>query len=118
MSFFETMPSSDSLQADCKNGVAAGFEMLDIADQSGFALRPAPPAISSIAPFARRAAAAKIFAVGEQQIEREEDQIVGLAVGKRGLQRRKIRRAIMVERDDLAVDQRIGELRVPVFAIA
>ena len=41
---------------------------------------------------------AQILAVGEQQIEDEEDQVVGLALGQRRLQGGEIRRAVVVER--------------------
>ena len=52
---------------------------------------------------------AQIFAIAHQQIEGEEYQPVGLAVGQGGLQRRKIRRAIMVQRHDLAVENGVGQ---------
>ena len=71
---------------------------------------------------------AKILAIGKQQVERVEDQILGLAIGQRGLQRREIRRAVVIERDDLAVDHHVrqcaavpgdgGELFGPVEAFA
>ncbi len=90
------------------DGVAAGFEMLDIADRSGFAFPRFQQLLQPRLALAERQAA-KVFAIGEQQVERIEDQIIGLAVGNRGLQRGKIRRAFMVERDDLAVNQHIGQ---------
>ena len=51
---------------------------------------------------------AKIFSIGEQQIEGEEDEIAGLAIGNRRLQRGKIRQALGIDGDNLAIDQRIG----------
>ena len=51
--------------------------------------------------------AAQVHAIGKQQIESIEDQSVGLAVGNGGLQRRKIRRAVVVKCNDLPVDQHI-----------
>ena len=52
---------------------------------------------------------AQIFAVREQQVEDEEYERVALAVRKRCLQRREVRRAVAAERHDLAVDQAIGQ---------
>ena len=92
-----------------QNCVAAGFEMLDIADQAGFALGPRFQQFFQLRLSLGERQAAYIHSIGEQQIEREENEIVGLAVGKCGLQRGKIRRAVMVERDDLAVNKHIGK---------
>jgi len=50
----------------------------------------------------------KILAAGEQQIEREENEIAGLALGNCGLQRGKIRNALVIDGDDLAIDQASG----------
>ena len=54
---------------------------------------------------------AQIFAACEQQIEDEEDQVLDRPSDKRRLQRREIRRAAVIEGDDLAVDDRIGQTR-------
>ena len=53
----------------------------------------------------------QVLAAGEQQVEDEEDQIVGLAVGDRRLQRREVRRAGVVEGDHLPVDDPVGQTR-------
>src|SRR5581483_8927703 len=52
---------------------------------------------------------AQIHVLGKQQVESEEDQLLGLAVRYSGLQRREIRIAVLIERDDLAVDQDIRQ---------
>ncbi len=83
--------------------------MLDIADQPGFAPGARFQQFSQLRLSLGERQAANIHSIGEQQIEREKNEIVGLAVGKRGLQRGKIRRAVMVERDDLAVNKHIGK---------
>src|ERR1700731_5184899 len=83
--------------------------MLDVADRFALYLGARlQQRLQSRLALAKRQAA-KILAVGEQQIECIEDQIVGLAIGNGGLQRGEIRRAMMVEREDLAVDQYIGQ---------
>ncbi len=69
-----------------QNGRAVLLEMLDIADHFCFALPGLQQLLQSLFPLAERRAA-KILAIGKQQIECEEDQIAGLAVGKGGLQR-------------------------------
>jgi len=93
-----------------KNGVAAGFEMLDIADRFCFLLLARAPSISFNralrSPSGRRRRSSP---PAKQQIERIEDELTGLAIGDRGLQRRKIRRAVVVKCDDLTVDQRIRQ---------
>ncbi len=53
---------------------------------------------------------AQVFALRKQQVEGEENQRFGFAVRQRGLQRREVRRAIVVERADFAVDDAIGQL--------
>ena len=97
------MPSSSS-SGRLQHGVAAVLEMLDVADQLAAALAPLQQ-IFSRALRSRNGKRAQILAAGEQQVEREEDQVIGLAVRQRRLQRRKIRDAVLIERDDLAVDQ-------------
>ena len=52
---------------------------------------------------------AQILALGEHQVEGEEDQIVGLVVRQRRLQRGEIRRAVGVQRHHFAVDQAVGQ---------
>ena len=47
----------------------------------------------------------------EQQIEDEVDQVLRPPVREGRLQRREVRRAAVIERDDLAVDDRIGQAR-------
>ena len=106
--------------------VPVSLEMLDIADRFGFGPRVQHFLQSRFALPKRQAA--KIFAVRKQQVEGKEDQMIGLAVGYRRLQRGKIRRAMVVERNDLAIDEPIrqrarlfrdsGELVGPVQAFA
>ncbi len=106
---FETMPSSDSRQAECRTASPpvskCSTKRIDLA----FSVPPRLQQFFQPRLSLAERQAAEVFAAGEQQIEHVEDQLVGLAVGDRGLQRGKIRRAIMIERDDLAVDQRIGQ---------
>ena len=83
--------------------------MLDIADSSGVAVGARlQQLLQSRLPLAKRHAA-KVLAVGKQQIERIKDQIVGLALGDGCLQGRKVGRAVLIERDDFAIDQQIGQ---------
>ena len=86
---------------------AAAGEMLDIAQLRALAFEQA---------FQPRLARAKrqraqILAVREQQVESEEDQGGGLSVRQRRLQRREIRRAVMVQGADFAVNQAIRQPR-------
>ena len=109
------MPSSDSLRAEFDHRLSVGFEMFDIADRSGFCLGPRrfqqlPQPRLALA----QRQAAKVLPIGKQQIEGIEDQVAGLAVGNGRLQRGEIRRAMIVERDDLAVDEHIRK-RAPLF---
>src|SRR5205823_11041007 len=53
----------------------------------------------------RQAATVETFR--EQEIEGKKDEIFGLAIRQRGLERGKIRRSVVIERDDLAVDHHI-----------
>ena len=55
--------------------------------------------------------ALQIGSVGMQQIEGEEDEVFRLLFRQRCLQRGKIRHAMLVERHDLAIDDRIGQAR-------
>ena len=98
------------LQFACRfqHGIAAFFEMLDVADQLFFAIPPLQQLLQAFLALAQRQRA-KILTIGEQQIEREEDEVAGLAVRDRRLQRRETGHAVVVERDDFAVDQRIGQ---------
>ncbi len=97
------------LASRLQDGFAPGFKMLDIADQFAFALGPRFQQFLQLRLSIGERQGANIRSIREQQIEREENEIVGLAVGKCGLQRGKIRHAVMVERDDLAVNKHIGE---------
>jgi hypothetical protein len=91
-----------------QDGVAAAFEMVDIADLLLLALARFQQFLQPRLALAERQAA-EIFATGEQQVERIEDQALAVAVRQRRLQARKIRRAVMVERNDLAIDQHVGK---------
>ena len=61
--------------------------MLDIADQFGVALGPRLQQLLQLLLSLAERHAAKIHSIREQQIERKENEIVGLAVGKCCLQR-------------------------------
>ena len=71
---------------------------------------------------------AQIVVALEQQIEGEEDEIVGLLLGQGRLQRGEIGRAVVVERHDLAIDDAVrrdaaafgdrGKFRGPVESLA
>ena len=101
------MPSSESF-CGLHHRIAIGLEMLDITDVLRPALARLEQRIQPRLALGQRQAA-QVKAIGKQQVEREEDQAVGLAVGNRSLQVRKIRRAVVIERDDLAVDQRVRQ---------
>ena len=110
-----------------QHGIAAALKMLDVADLLVLAFPRVQQFLQPPLALDQRQRA-KILAIGEQQVERVEDQILGLAVGDRGLQRREVRRAVVIERDDLAVDHHVrqraalpgdgGELFGPVEALA
>jgi hypothetical protein len=51
---------------------------------------------------------AQVLAIAEQEIEGVEDEVVGLALRQRCLERSEIGRAVVIEGDDLAVDDRVG----------
>lgn len=88
-----------------KHGVAAGFEMLHITqacivgglDQQ--LLQPRFPIGQWLRP--------QILAAIKQQVEREIDQTSGVAFRQRGLKRRKVGRAVVVESANLAVDDAV-----------
>src|SRR5262249_54463488 len=82
--------------------------MLDIADNLALAMLPLQELLQARLSIAQ-GQTPQIHIFGKQQVEGEEDQIVGLAVGDRSLQRRKFGHTLMIERDDLAVDQRIRQ---------
>src|SRR4051794_34100958 len=92
-----------------QNGIAARFEMLDIADQFAFALDPSLQQFFQLRLSLAERNTSQIYCIGEQQVKRKENQIIGLTIGKCRLQRRKVRRAVIVERNDLAVDQYVGK---------
>ena len=91
------------------------------------ALEPVQQVLQPLLALAERQRA-QVLAVGEQQIESEQDQAVGFAVRQRGLQGAEIRHPTTVEGDGLAVDQAIrqglgllgdgGELLRPVEPLA
>jgi hypothetical protein len=51
------------------------------------------------------------FAALEQEIERKENQVLGLALRQGCLKRRKVGRSVGVEGDDLTVDDAIRRLQ-------
>ena len=110
-----------------QHGRARGLEMLDIAQRRMLALEPVQQLLQPRLALAERQGA-QILAVGEQQIEGEEDQGVGLALRKGCLQGAEIRHAALVERHRLAVDHAVrqalgllgdgGKFRRPVQPLA
>ncbi len=52
---------------------------------------------------------AQVLAGQEQGVEGEEDQVVGLAVRQRRLQRREVGRAVVVQGAGLAVVEAVGQ---------
>src|SRR5689334_9559513 len=63
-------------------------------------------------PFAgKKRQTSEVFLLLKQKIESKEDQIAGLAVRKRGLQRREIRRAVMIQGADFSVDDAVRQFR-------
>ena len=83
--------------------------MLDIADRFGFAPGPCFQQLPQSRFSLPKRQIPKVFPLGEQQVERKENQFIGLAVGNRCLQRGKVRRAILIKRDDFAVDEHIPQ---------
>ena len=90
------------------DGIAAIFEMIDVANQLFFSIPPLQQALQAFLALAQRQRA-QILTIGKQEIERKENEIAGLVVRDRGLQRGKTGHAVVVQRDDFAVDQRIGQ---------
>src|SRR6516165_6498294 len=84
--------------------------MLDIADRFCFGFWPRFEQLLEARLSLAERQLTKVFSIGEQQIEGIENQIAGLAVGNSRLQRRKIRRAVLVKGYDFAVDESVGKL--------
>ncbi len=103
----------DALQIHLLGGLHEGFaialEMLDIADGSvAFELGFGQQGGKLLLALAQRQVA-KILALGEQKIEGEVDQIASVALGQGRLQGSEIRRALVVQRHHLAINQAIGQ---------
>ena len=95
-----------------QNGVAAGFKMLDVADQAFLATATCGLQQSGEPLLAlRQRQPAQILALRIQQIECKADQVVGVAVRQRRLQRGEIRLAVRIQRHHLGVDDRVRQRR-------
>src|SRR5579859_6313185 len=68
------------------SGLAVTFEMLDIPDQFGFSLSRLQQLLQTLLSLAKQKGT-NIHSIREQQIEREENKVAGLAVRYRRLQR-------------------------------
>ena len=92
-----------------QDGVTATLEMFDITDLPGLGLRSSfQQFLQALFTFGERQRA-NILAVDKQEIEDKEDQPAGITIRKCGLQRREVRRPVMIQRNDLAVDQHIRQ---------
>ncbi len=88
--------------------IAGDLEVVDVADPLGRLRRGVEQGLQPRLALAERQVA-EVRALGEQQVEGEEDQVAGLAVGERRLQGREVRRAVVVQRAGLAVDQAVRQ---------
>ena len=87
--------------------IAGRLEVIDVAEVRGsfdLANRAFSRALRSRSGSSRRSSP-----LDEQQVEGKVDQLVGLVVGQGRLKRGEIRRAVLVQRHDLAVEQAIGQ---------
>ena len=82
--------------------------MINVADQLFLSLLLLQQALQAFLALAQRQRA-KILTIGKQEIECKEDEVAGLVVRDRRLQRGKTGHAVVVQRDDFAVDQRIRQ---------
>ena len=82
--------------------------MLDILDLLSMRSLAAEQLSQPLLPFGQRQRA-KILAALEQQIEDEVDQVPRAPFRQRRLQRGEVRSAVVVERNDLAVDDAVGQ---------
>ena len=90
--------------------VARRLEMLDILQARMLALEPVEQLLQARLAIAQ-GQGAQILAVGEQQIEGKEDQLLRLPFGQGRLQRREVGRAMGIERHRLAIDHAVRQLR-------
>ena len=111
-----------------QHSVAATLEMLDVANFGRvlpvYLLDQSLQGLLAV----NKALLSQVFAPKKQQIEGEEDQVIGLAVGQGSLQTSEIGRAPMVQRNDFSVDDAIrqgsgglcycAELGSPIQALA
>jgi hypothetical protein len=89
--------------------VAPALEVLDISDlHLMLAVDPCEEVLENALAVHERPAP-QVLAFEKEEVEGEEDQVVGLALRQRGLQTCEIRRAAMIEGDDLPVDHAIGQ---------
>ncbi len=110
------MPSSSMRQADCSTASPGGHEVVDVADVGR--AHPATVRLQPRLALGQRQRA-QVLPPCEQQVEDEEHQ-VGLvfAVRDRRLQGGEVRRAGVVQRDDLAVDDAVGQAWRPRLTIS
>ena len=86
--------------------------MIDEADARHARLVEILPASSAEQILARgQRLVAGVAAAAEQGVEGEEDQVVGFPRRQRRLETREVRRAVRVQRHDLAVDDAVAETR-------
>ena len=88
--------------------LGAGLEMLDIPKAGRARSEQFRQALLAI----RQRRLSQVLAVGVQQVEHEVDEVAGLFVDEPGLQCREARHAALVQGDDLAVEEAIGQ-RLP-----
>ena len=82
--------------------------MLDVANPRGVLIVLREKRLQERLAFRQRSLA-QILAVRMEQIEGEADESIRLAIGERRLQRREVGCAVIVERDDFAVDETVGQ---------
>src|SRR5215472_3199264 len=92
-----------------EDGGTVRLEMLDIAQELALVLaQRLEQRMKPRLALAERQVA-QILVTFEQKVEGEEDQVLRLPLRERGLEGGEIRRAVIVQRRDLTVDDRIGQ---------
>ena len=92
-----------------QDSIAPRFEVFDVADiRLGTLTRK--DRLQTLLSFGEREGS-DIAGDINQQIEGKEDKILGISLGQRGLERRKIRCAVCVEGDDLPIDDAVWKVR-------
>ena len=96
------------LAGGLEHGIAAGLEVVDVADR--LLLRPGRGEQGAQRLLTlRQRQPAQVEPLGEQQVEREEDEVLRVVFRECRLKSREIGRPVRIERAGLAVDDAVGQ---------